>query len=91
VSLTSSRHSAIKRMHYSVGVSSIGKIANDPPKVGMGRLCMVLLKPKQKLYLQYESPLSESQRAFNPLLSASTLKSSHHFSHIKEFYLILLF
>ncbi len=34
VSPSSSRHSAIKRMHYSVGVRSIGRIANDPPKVG---------------------------------------------------------
>ncbi len=33
VSSSSSRHSAIKRMRYSGGVSSIGKIANDPPKV----------------------------------------------------------
>ncbi len=34
VSPSSSRHSAIKRMRYSVGVGSIGKITNDPPKVG---------------------------------------------------------
>jgi hypothetical protein len=27
-------HSVIKRMHYSVGVGGIGKIANDPPKMG---------------------------------------------------------
>ncbi len=25
---------AIKRIRYSVGVGQIGKIANDPPKVG---------------------------------------------------------
>jgi hypothetical protein len=29
-----SRHSAVKRMRYSVGVDSIGKVANNPPKVG---------------------------------------------------------
>jgi hypothetical protein len=34
VSPSRCRHSAIKRMRYSVGVDSIGKIANDPPKVG---------------------------------------------------------
>ncbi len=35
VSLNSGRHLAIKRMCYSVDVSSIGKIANDPSKAGM--------------------------------------------------------
>ncbi len=34
VSPSDSRHSAVKRMRYNVGVGSIGKIANDPPKVG---------------------------------------------------------
>ncbi len=34
VSPNDSRHSAVKQMCYSVGVDSIGKIANDPPKVG---------------------------------------------------------
>jgi hypothetical protein len=32
VSLSSSRHSAIKRMRYTVGVGSISKIANNPLK-----------------------------------------------------------
>jgi hypothetical protein len=34
VSPSNNRHSAIKRVRHSVGVGSIGKIANDPPKVG---------------------------------------------------------
>jgi hypothetical protein len=33
VSLSDSRHSATKQIRYSVGVGSIGKIANDPAKV----------------------------------------------------------
>jgi hypothetical protein len=34
VSPSNSRHSVVKQMRYSVGVGLIGKIANDPPKVG---------------------------------------------------------
>ncbi len=34
MSPSDSRHSVVEQMHYSVGVGSIGKIANDPPKVG---------------------------------------------------------
>ncbi len=34
MSTSSSRHSVIKLMRYTVGISFIGKITNDPPKVG---------------------------------------------------------
>ncbi len=43
-----SRHSAVKRMRYSVGVDSVGKIANDPPKVGRA-IDYVVITPRLPL------------------------------------------